>query len=342
MGLIFVLHLSIIRKLCYTGRIKKKRGFMMGKYVFGVDIGGTTIKLGLFTAAGELVEKFAIPTNGGAKLLPDTAKAIIDKLAEFGATIADLLGVGVGVPGPVDEDGVVLVGVNIGWPEPVAVKAELSVLLDGTVVYVTNDANAAAVGELWLGAAKGVNSAIMFTLGTGVGGGVIVNGEVINGANGAGGEIGHIVAVAEGGALCGCGKTGCLETVTSATGIVRMTKELLAVDGGDSSLQSLENLEAKDVFDAAKNGDAFALTIVDKVGYYLGLAAANLAGTTDPEVFIFGGGVSHAGDILLDAIRKHYVKFAFSGVRETPFVIATLGNDAGIMGGAAMVTGGQL
>ena len=311
---------------------------MKMKYVFGVDIGGTTIKLGLFDSNGEMIEKFAIPTTGGAQLLPDTAKAIINKLNERGLSTSDLQGVGVGVPGPVNEEGVVLVGVNIGWPEPVAVKLELSALLDGVAVHVTNDANIAAVGEMWLGAAKGVNSAIMFTLGTGVGGGVIVNGEVINGCGGSGGEIGHLVAIAEGGALCGCGKTGCLETVTSATGIVRLTNEALVSSEVETSLRSIENVEAKDVFDAAKAGDEFALTIVDKVGFYLGLAAANLAATTNPEVFIFGGGVSHAGEILLDAIRKHYEKFAFAGVKNTPFVLATLGNDAGIIGGASLAT----
>ena len=314
----------------------------MGKYVFGVDIGGTTIKLGLFTTAGKLVEKFAIPTKSGEQLLPSVAKAIIDKLAEIGLTTNDLHGVGVGVPGPVNEDGVVLIGVNIGWLEPVAVESDLSALLNGTVIYVTNDANIAAVGEMWQGAAKGVNSAIMFTLGTGVGGGVIVNGEVINGCNGSGGEIGHLVAVTEGGAQCGCGKTGCLETVTSATGIVRMAKELLTTSDTSSSLRSLATVEAKDVFDAAKTGDELALAVVDRVGFYLGLAAANLAATTNPEVFIFGGGVSYAGAILLDAIRKYYGQFAFSSVKETPFVLASLGNDAGIIGGASLATGGLL
>lgn len=312
----------------------------MGKYVFGVDIGGMTIKLGLFTTAGELVEKFAIPTNSGEQLLPSVAKAMIDKLTEKGLTTTDLLGVGVGVPGPVNEDGVVLIGVNIGWPEPVAVSDNLSALFDGTAVYVTNDANIAAVGEMWQGAAKGVNSAIMFTLGTGIGGGVIVNGEVINGCNGSGGEIGHLVAITEGGVQCGCGKTGCLETVTSATGIVRMTKELLATSDTSSSLHQVQAIEAKDVFDAAKAGDELALVVVDRVGFYLGLAAANLAATTNPEVLIFGGGVSYAGEILLTAIRKYYVQFAFPSVKETPFVLASLGNDAGIIGGASLATGG--
>jgi glucokinase len=312
----------------------------MGKYVFGVDIGGTTIKFGLFTEAGALVDKFAIDTDTsdeGTKLLPDTAQAILTKLEEKSLTIADLAGVGVGVPGPVDDHGVVLIGVNINWSKPVAVKEILSNLL-GVPVNVTNDANIAALGEMWLGAAKGANSAIMYTLGTGVGGGIIVDGKVINGTNGAGGEIGHLTAIPEGGAQCGCGKTGCLETVTSATGIVRMTKEKLAETDMASTLREVEDVKAKDVFDAAKAGDAFALEIIDRVGYYLGLSAANLAASTDPEQFIFGGGVAYAGDILIEVIRKHYEKYAFASVKNTPFVLATLGNDAGIIGGAYLAT----
>ena len=312
----------------------------MSKYVFGVDIGGTTVKFGLFTLEGELIEKFSINTdksNEGSNLLPDTAKAILAKLEEKSLTIADVAGVGVGVPGPVDDNGVVLIGVNINWPRPVAVTDTLSNLL-GIPVNVTNDANIAALGEMWLGAAKGSRSAIMYTLGTGVGGGIIAHGKVINGTNGAGGEIGHLTAVPEGGAQCGCGKTGCLETVTSATGIVRIAKEKLAETNVKSSLHRIENVAAKDVFDAAKAGDNLALEIVDRVGFYLGLSTANLAATVDPEQFIFGGGVAHAGDILLEAIRKYYERYAFASVKKTPFVLATLGNDAGIIGGAYLAT----
>ena len=312
----------------------------MSQYVFGVDIGGTTIKFGLFTIAGQLVEKFAIDTdtsNAGTNLLPSVAKAIKAKLVEKSLSLADVAGVGVGIPGPVDEQGVVLIGVNINWMKPVPVREILSDLL-GISVHVTNDANIAALGEMWLGAAKGANNAIMYTLGTGVGGGIIVDGKVINGTNGAGGEIGHIVAVPEGGAPCGCGKTGCLETVTSATGIVRMTREKLAESDVATPLRQIEDVKAKDVFDVAKAGDSVALEIVDRVGYYLGISAANLAGSIDPEQFIFGGGVAYAGDILIQAIRKYYEKYAFASVKDTPFVLATLGNDAGIIGGAYLAT----
>ena len=312
----------------------------MSKYVFGVDIGGTTIKFGLFTKEGELIEKFVIDTDTseeGSKILPNTAKAILRKLEEKSLTTADVVGVGVGVPGPVDDDGVVLIGVNINWLKSVAVKEILANLL-GIPVSVTNDANIAALGEMWLGAAKGANSAIMYTLGTGVGGGIIADGKVINGANGAGGEIGHLSVVFEGGAQCGCGKTGCLETVTSATGIARIAKEKLIETDVGSTLHSIENVEAKDVFDAAKAGDELALEIVESVGYYLGISAANLAASTDPEQFIFGGGVAYAGDILINSIRKYYEKYAFASIKNTPFVLATLGNDAGIIGGAYLAT----
>jgi len=318
----------------------RRKVLPVSKYVFGVDIGGTTIKFGLFTKEGELIEKFVIDTDTseeGSKILPNTAKAILRKLEEKSLTTADVVGVGVGVPGPVDDDGVVLIGVNINWLKSIAVKEILANLL-GIPVSVTNDANIAALGEMWLGAAKGANSAIMYTLGTGVGGGIIADGKVINGANGAGGEIGHLSVVFEGGAQCGCGKTGCLETVTSATGIARIAKEKLIETDVGSTLHSIENVEAKDVFDAAKAGDELALEIVESVGYYLGISAANLAASTDPEQFIFGGGVAYAGDILINSIRKYYEKYAFASIKNTPLVLATLGNDAGIIGGAYLAT----
>lgn len=312
----------------------------MSKYVFGVDIGGTTIKFGLFTKEGELIEKFVVETDSsyeGRNLIPQIANGILLKLEEKSLPITDIAGIGVGVPGPVNEQGVVLVGVNIGWENPVALKEVLFDLL-GVPIYVTNDANIAALGEMWLGAAKGAKNAIMYTLGTGVGGGVMVDGKVINGTNGAGGEIGHLVTVLEGGARCGCGKMGCLETVASATGIVRMVNEELANTNVKTILHDIKEMKAKDVFDAALDGDELALKIVDRVGYYLGLSAANLAVTTDPEQIIFGGGVAYAGDILLDAIRKYYLQFAFASTKDTPFVLATLGNDAGIFGGAYLAT----
>ena len=317
------------------------------KYLFGIDIGGTTTKFGLFTEAGELIEKFAIDTdttNEGKNILTDIAKSIFSKMSENSLNICDILGIGIGIPGPVNCEGIALIGPNINWSKPVPVEkilyTELTKLYDNSkslkfpTIKVTNDANIAALGEIWLGSAKDVKTAIMFTLGTGVGGGIIVDGKIIDGTNGAGGEIGHITAVYENGAKCGCGKSGCLETVASATGIVRMAKEYLSKTNIETPIRNINNLETKDIFNEAKNGDIFSLEIVDRVGYYLGITAANLAVTIDPDKFIFGGGVANSGDILLNSIRKYYEKYSFTNVKGTSFVLASLGNDAGIIGGA--------
>lgn len=306
----------------------------MSQYVFGIDIGGTTVKCGLFSLAGEILDKWEIPTTLGS-ILEDTAQTILDKAAAKNIAKDQIKGIGVGVPGPVTADGVVIVGVNIGWPDPKDVKGEME-KLTGLPVAVANDANVAALGEAWTGAAKGAKNAIMYTLGTGVGGGVIVDGKVIAGTHGAGGELGHATVILEGGTPCGCGKTGCLETVTSATGIVRETKKYLAANQDPSSLRDVENLQAKDIFDAAKANDAVALKMVDQVGYYFGFAVSHTASATDPEKIIIGGGVSKAGQILIDAIQKYYRQFAFSSIQDTEFVIAELGNDAGIIGAASL------
>jgi len=304
------------------------------KYVFGIDIGGTTVKCGLFQTTGEILEKWEIKTVLGT-ILEDVAKTIEAKILERGIAKEEVSGVGIGVPGPVTTEGFVVVGVNVGWPQGKDVKGELESLLS-LPVAVGNDANVAALGELWLGAAQGASNAVMYTLGTGVGGGVIINGKVVAGTHGAGGELGHSLAVLNG-TPCNCGKQGCLETVASATGIVRETKNYLNMTDTPSTLRSLEAIEAKDVFDAAKAGDVAALKMVDQLGFYLGLNMANVAAAVDPQKIIIGGGVSKAGAILTDAIAKHYREFAFSSVRDAEFVIASRGNDAGIIGAAYMV-----
>ena len=307
----------------------------MKKYVFGIDVGGTTYKGGLFSSKGEMLESWEIVTNkadNGDHIISDIAATIQSKCQEKGINMDEVEGVGVGVPGPVDNNGLVKVAVNLGWSNR-DVKSELQALVN-LPVAVGNDANVAALGELWLGAAAGAKDAIMFTLGTGVGGGVIVDSKVVAGVHGAGGEIGHISVVLEDGNQCNCGKKGCLETVASATGIVRETEKYLAACDEASSLRELAKIEAKDVFDAAKAGDAVGVKMVNQLGRYIGLAAANLAVTTDPQKIIIGGGVSKAGDILIDTIEKHYKEFAFATVRDTQFVLAELGNDAGIVGSA--------
>lgn len=306
----------------------------MKKYVFGIDIGGTTVKCGLFQTDGSIVEKWEIKTALGS-ILEDVAETIEKKILERNMSKEEVSGVGIGVPGPVTTEGFVVVGVNVGWPEGKDVKKELESLLS-LPVAVGNDANVAALGELWLGAAQGASNAIMYTLGTGVGGGVIINGKVVAGTNGAGGELGHSSAVLNG-TPCNCGKRGCLETVASATGIVKETVNYLKENDAASTLRQLESIEAKDVFDAAKAGDAVGLKMVDQLGFYLGLNMANVAAAVDPQKIIIGGGVSKAGAILTDAISKHYREHAFSSVRDAEFVIASRGNDAGIIGAAYMV-----
>ncbi len=307
----------------------------MKNYVFGIDVGGTTIKCGLFKTSGEIVDKWEINTDksdNGTHIISSVAKTVKAKCEEKQISLSDVAGIGLGVPGPVNNEGIVVIAVNLGW-EQKDVKAELEALV-GVPVAVGNDANVAALGELWLGAASGSTDAIMFTLGTGVGGGIIVDGNVVAGVHGAGGEIGHVTVVLDGGNACNCGKTGCLETVASATGIVRETVKYLNTTTEESTLRSLEIIEAKDVFDAAKANDSVGTKMVDQLGRYIGVSAANLAATTDPEKIIIGGGVSKAGQMLIDNIEKHYQTFAFGPIKATQFVLATLGNDAGIIGAA--------
>ena len=305
----------------------------MEKYGFGVDIGGTTIKMSLFKMTGHMLEKWEIPTNtayNGSSILDDVAAAIEGKLEEKKIAKIDVAGIGVGVPGPVVEDTIVVRCVNLGWG-----KVDVAQVLGsktGLKVRVGNDANVAALGEMWQGGGKGCKNVVMVTLGTGVGGGIIVNGKIITGAHGAGGEIGHIFADETETETCGCGKRGCLEQYGSATGIVRLAKRALAADGRTTALREVENLSAKDVLDAAKDGDTLALEVVEKMGKILGTGLANVACVVDPEVFVIGGGVSKAGKVIIDVIQKYYMERTFSSCREAKFALASLGNDAGVYG----------
>lgn len=310
----------------------------MKTYGFGVDIGGTTVKLGLFRTDGTLLDKWEIPTrteNDGAHILPDVAEAIKGKIAEKAIDPSDVQGVGVGVPGPVTPEGIVRKCVNLGWG--VFNVEDMLSELTGYPVKAGNDANVAALGEMWQGAGKGSENIVMVTLGTGVGGGVIIGGHVVAGATGAGGEIGHIPVNAQETETCGCGKTGCLEQYASATGVVRLTKRALAASDQPSSLRSLTEVTAKDTFDAAKAGDALALEVIEQFGEILGRALAAIACVINPEVFVIGGGVSKAGTIITDVVAKYYVPNAFHACREAQFKLAELGNDAGIYGCVRMI-----
>ncbi len=309
----------------------------MGKYCFGIDVGGTTVKCGLFEENGLLIDKWEIPTrteNGGENVLPDIAATVMSKMTVKKIAKEDVIGVGVGIPGPVMR-GVVPVAVNLHWGEK-NVEYELGNLLD-MKVRAGNDANVAALGEQWKGGGEGMDSVIMVTLGTGVGGGIIVDGKIVEGAHGAGGEIGHIHVEDNITDPCGCGNCGCLEQVASATGIVRLAKEELAKNPVLPSALRDTEVTSKAVFDAYKDGDAMASTIVNRFAKYLGTGIATIAAVTDPEVIVIGGGVSKAGECLTDIVGNYFRARAFSACRHTMIVLAKLGNDAGIYGAARLV-----
>lgn len=305
------------------------------KYVFGVDIGGTTVKIGLFDVEGNVLDKWEIPTrteNDGEKILPDVADSIREKMKQMDKDA--IAGVGVGAPGPIDAAGVVHRAVNLGW-KTFNVKETLEALIN-LPVRAGNDANVAALGEMWMGGGKGYKDLVVVTLGTGVGGGIIVDGRMISGSTGAAGEIGHIHVDDTETDVCNCGNKGCLEQFASATGITRLANKKLASTDMDSVLRGGE-VSAKTVFDAVKARDPLAMEVADQFGKYLGDALAAVAGVVNPEAFVIGGGVSKAGEILIDYIRPHYEKSVFHGCREAKFALATLGNDAGIYGAAKLV-----
>ena len=315
----------------------------MKEYAFGIDLGGTTAKIGLFTTSGALLEKWEVATdtsNAGEHILENLAAAILGKMNEQSIQPEQVEGVGIGVPGPVLDSSIVpIVCANLGgWGER-NVSAQLSGLLNGLKVLVGNDANVAALGEIWMGAAQGAKNAVMVTLGTGVGGGVVVNGKVIDGVHGAGGEIGHITVNRHETATCGCGKHGCLEQYSSATGVVRCMKKLLDENPDIPCVLRGTEFAAKDVFDAARNGDALAAREVDEMSDTLGMALANIASTVDPEAFLVGGGVARAGDVLFAPLNKHFQEYAFKSCREIPIKQASLGNDAGIYGAVRLIVG---
>lgn len=316
--------------------------WLEGKWIVGVDLGGTSVKLAFIQEDGEILHKWEIPTDKseqGKNILPDIAESIQRKMDELGETKERLIGIGMGAPGAVDkEKGIIYEAVNLGWPKNYPIVKLLSDL-SGLPVEIDNDANCAALGEMWKGAGNGAKNIACVTLGTGVGGGIIVNGDIVQGVKGAAGEIGHITIIPEGGAPCNCGKTGCLETVASATGIVRIAKDTIIQYEGESSLKDLYiskgSIEAKDVFDCMNQGDTLSASIIEQIMLHLGLVLANIGNVLNPEKIVIGGGVSKAGDLLLNPLQKYFNQFAYSAVSaSTELAIATLGNDAGILGAA--------
>ena len=310
------------------------------KYCFGVDLGGTTVKMGVFSENGEIIDKWEIKTrteNAGEAILPDISTSVLKKIDELKLVKEDVLGVGIGIPAPVTPDGCIPGAVNLGWGAK-SIKNDLETLC-GLTVAVGNDADMAALGEMWLGGGKGAKNMLMVTLGTGVGGGIIEAGKPVTGGHGGGGEIGHITVNYDENECCGCGRKGCLEMYASATGIARLAKRRLEKDNATTVLRDFKVVTAKVVFDAVKEGDAVAIEIAEEFGIILGRALANIAATCDPTVFVIGGGVSKAGEVLLKYIEKPYREHAYYVNVNAKFELAQLGNDAGICGAAKLILG---
>ena len=312
----------------------------MSNYAFGADIGGTTVKIGMFDKEGNKQDAWEIPTrteNNGSNILPDIAASIKEKMKDNDLDNDDVIGIGITAPGPVQEDGTILVAVNLGWGTFNIPNTMENLMGGGIKVKAGNDANLAALGEQWKGGGRGCKDMVMVTLGTGVGGGVIIGGKVIAGVTGSAGEIGHMHIEDDETDVCNCGNCGCFEQYASATGVVRIAKRILAKTKKDSSLRKLETLTSKDIFDEAKNGDEGAIEITEKYGYYLGKGLALIATVINPEMIVLGGGVSKAGEGIIRLLKPSFEKYVFKGARETKFALATLGNDAGMYGAAKLV-----
>lgn len=316
----------------------------MHNKVMGIDLGGTSVKLAILSEEGEVLQKWSIPTDNsdqGVKIMPDIFESIKHHLDLYQLTPEDFLGIGMGSPGAVDRsEGTVTGAFNLNWTttQPVRETMEQET---GIPFFIDNDANVAALGEKWRGAGGDNDDVVFITLGTGVGGGIIADGHLIHGTAGSGGEIGHMTVDPDG-FECTCGKKGCLETVASATGVVKLARKHAEEYAGDSALKSLiddgQEITSKMIFDFARDGDALALIVVDRFAHFLGLACSHIGNLLNPASIILGGGVSAAGEFLLEKVNKHFLGFAFPNVQQsTKLKLAELGNDAGIVGAAFLV-----
>ena len=313
----------------------------MKKYCFGVDVGGTTIKIGFFNTDGTMLDKWEIKTNTdnfGENILGDICESLEKKIIEQGVSLDEIEGVGIGLPGPVLADGTVLQCVNLGWGT-YNVADTFSEMFHDIKVKAGNDANVAALGENWKGGGKNYKDIVMITLGTGVGGGIIMNGKILTGENGAAGEIGHITVNPKETLTCGCGCKGCLEQYSSATGVIRLAKERLEASDKPSELRKFadDEIGGKEVFDAYKAGDELAAEAVDEFAAYLGMGLGNVASVVDTQAFVIGGGLSKNGPIVIELIKKQYEKNVMFALKNTEFRLAELGNDAGMYGAVRMV-----
>ncbi|MGF3075565.1 ROK family glucokinase [Facklamia sp. P12955] len=314
------------------------------KKIIGIDLGGTSAKMAIISQKGQIIEKWSIPTmtqNKGQKIVPSIIESIQNKLEERQEVAEDYLGIGMGSPGTILEDGSVKGAYNLNWVHPHPVKSQFERAINLPFMII-NDANSAALGELWQGAGKGCSDLAMLTLGTGVGGGIICQNRLIKGASGSAGEIGHITVDFTDRFPCSCGKKGCLEAIASAKGLNNLG-QLLAKDyQGQSSLyqmfQASQVVEAEDLMVAVKANDDFALEIFENFSKYIGLACSYLANILNPQQIVIGGGISKAGDSLKESIEKQYQKFVFQPIKDqTQISLAELGNDAGILGAAYLI-----
>lgn len=311
----------------------------MENYIYGIDLGGTTVKMGLFDGEGNMLDKWEIVTRKeeeGKYILPDIAASIQKKNEERGIAKDEILGIGMGVPGPVNEDGVVLKCANLGWGI-FSVAEELQKLTEVEKIKVGNDANVAALGEQWKGGGRGFDSIVMVTLGTGVGGGVVLNGKILTGSNGAAGEIGHLTVNIHEKNVCGCGKRGCLEQYSSATAIMRDARERVANTDTPSLLRDYPEITGREIFDAYQAGDDMAEDVVNSFAEYLGLGLSHVAHVLDPDAFVLGGGVSKNGPVVADVVKEKYEKNVMFALKDKEFRLAELGNDAGMYGSVRMV-----
>lgn len=311
----------------------------MEQYIYGVDLGGTTVKMGLFDKEGNMLDKWEIVTrkeNAGEQILPDIATSVLSKNEEKHIAAEDIIGIGIGVPGPITADGRVLKCANLGWGI-FSVADRLSELTGVSKVKVGNDANVAALGEQWKGGGRGFNSIVMVTLGTGVGGGIILDGKILTGSNGAAGEIGHLTVNQKESRTCGCGKKGCLEQYSSATGLMRMAAEKLEESDRESSLRQYEEVTGREIFAEYQAGDPISVETVEEFARYLGLGLSHVAQVVDPEAFVIGGGVSKNGPAVTEVIQREYEKNVMFALKNKEFRLAELGNDAGMYGAVRMV-----
>ena len=311
-------------------------------YYLGVDVGGTNIAVGIVDENNAIIAKASHPTPVPCSedAFCDAILAVCnDALAKAGLTLDDVPWIGIGCPGTVNRATGIIEFANNLYFKNFKLRDMMAERTNGKLVILENDANAAAYGEYQAGALAGADNALAITLGTGVGGGIILNEKIWTGEQGVGGEIGHIHVMEGEKEACNCGGHGCLEQVASATGIARTARRMLAADNRPSTLRSLKNISAKNVLDAAKAGGELALDSLNKSCYYLGWALATISMVLDPQAFLIGGGVSKAGTFLTDIIKRYHDELSPMATKKADIVLAKLGNDAGIYGAAKLIIG---